>query len=156
MDAVIIISPPAGAPNRGLVLTRAEVQAAPGLPAAPCRRATRSRVPPPSRWTLARAEVIVSTSPVPKTPWPVSYFQERVSMLPPAGPLNSSAQTCFQGPFVPPRAGADELGAGASGWDEPAPPEQPTLTTTGRMPKIAATDRNRLFKVRVRRLTPLN
>jgi len=47
------------------------------------------------------AEVIVSTSSVPNTPWPVSNFQERVSMPPPAWPLNSSDQTCFQGPFVP-------------------------------------------------------
>ena len=36
---------------------------------------TISRVPFPSRWTLAASLVVRSTSPVPKIPWPLSYFQ---------------------------------------------------------------------------------
>ena len=45
MDAVTIISPPAGASNSLLVLIRPEVHAAPLLPAAPCPSTIRSRLP---------------------------------------------------------------------------------------------------------------
>jgi hypothetical protein len=46
---------------------------------------------------LKRDEVIVSISPVPKVPWPVSKFH-RLGLTPlSAEPLKSSAQTCFQG-----------------------------------------------------------
>ena len=53
-----------------------------------------SRLPCPSRWTLAVELVIFSTSPVPNIPWPVSYFQLAVLTPCPAGPLNVSDQTC--------------------------------------------------------------
>jgi hypothetical protein len=38
-----------------------------------------------------------STSPVPKTPWPVLNFQLAVSILPFAGPLKGSDQASRQG-----------------------------------------------------------
>jgi hypothetical protein len=62
IDAVTIISPPTGAPNSWLVVTLAEVHAEPGLPDAPWPRATRSRLPCPSRWILDTAEVIRAQS----------------------------------------------------------------------------------------------
>src|ERR1700749_2264895 len=97
MDAVTIISPPAGAPNSLLVLIRPEVHAASLLPAAPCPRTMMSRLPRPSRCTLYGDDVIVSISPVPKLPRPVSKFQLPTLKVLSAGPLKSSAQTSLHG-----------------------------------------------------------
>src|ERR1039457_460372 len=96
MEALMIISPPAGASNWALVVwIRPEVQVGPFF------RATMSRLPFPSRWTLAGRLVVCSTSPVPKiAPCPLSYFQwPEWTALPPllVGPLKLSDHAVFHG-----------------------------------------------------------
>src|SRR3954454_19010211 len=59
----------------------------------PWPSAVMSRLPRPSRWALAVELVIVSISPVPKTPWPVLYFHTRGLTPVPARPLKLSDQT---------------------------------------------------------------
>jgi hypothetical protein len=93
IEALMIISPPTGASNRALVICiRPEVQDEPLF------RATMSRLPFPSRWTLTGRLVVCSTSPVPKiAPCPLTYFQLTVLTPLPAGPLRLSDHTVFHG-----------------------------------------------------------
>src|SRR5579883_2508940 len=90
MLAVTSSLPPAGAPTLAeVVWTRPEVQ----LP--PLFRAVMSRLPLPSRWTLDVELVMFSISPVPQTPWPVSYCHWPSIPLP-EPPLKSSLNTVVQ------------------------------------------------------------
>src|ERR1700689_5546300 len=134
MDAVTIISPPAGASNELLwVWIRLEVQFEVASFAAPRPRATRSRSPWPSRWALAVESVMASTSPVPKIPRPVSYFQTLVSRPLPAVPLKSAEKTFFHG--APPAAAAEGLPLAAG-----AEAEQPASTMSAPTPTIRKRD----------------
>ena len=87
MDAMTRNSPPAAALNSCRVWMRPEVQRP------PWRRAVISRFPLPSRWTFSSESVMVSISPVPKMPWPVSYFQFAALGAWPATPEKESCQT---------------------------------------------------------------
>src|SRR3954463_3953979 len=111
-------TPPGGAPNvAAWVSIRPEVQLVPG--SVPLCRARRTRLPVPSRKTLAALFVMVSISPVPKLlPGPVSYFQAAVSTPDPAAPLNSSLQV-----RVKPAGGA-----GAAAWAGAEPARVATAT----------------------------
>src|SRR6266566_4877119 len=83
-------SPPAGAPTMApLVWMRPDVHELPDPSAVICMS------PLPSRWVLAVEFVIVSISPVPKTPVPVSCTQVPDGALP-AAPLKSSLKTVVQ------------------------------------------------------------
>src|SRR5882757_6781180 len=87
MDAVTSSSPPAGAPTMApLVWMRPDVHELPDPFAVICRS------PAPSRWVLAVELVIVSISPVPKTPVPVSCTHCPDGALP-AAPAKSSLKT---------------------------------------------------------------
>ena len=86
-------------------------------------------------------EVMVSTSPVPKIPRPVSNLHRPVLTLPSAGPLKLSAQTCFHG-------GAGRVFEAGSAADE-----QPALTRAGRTLSQAASRRSR-HKAPVRSALP--
>src|SRR5258708_716500 len=90
MDAVTSSWPPAGAPTFALVVwTRPEVQLLP-LPSA-----VMSRWPLPSWCTFEVEFVMFSISPVPQTPWPVSYIHCE-SMPLPAPPEKLSLNTVDQ------------------------------------------------------------
>src|SRR5258708_23207104 len=103
MDAVTSSSPPAGAPTMApLVWMRPDVHELPDPLAVICR------LPAPSRWVLAVEFVIVSISPVPKTPVPVSWIQVPDGALP-APPLKSSLKT-----VVKPASGAGPADGGAA------------------------------------------
>ena len=54
-----------------------------------------SRSPWPSRWALAVELVMASTSPVPKIPRPVSYFQTAAFRPLPAAPPKVAEKVCF-------------------------------------------------------------
>src|SRR3954452_8397926 len=115
-------TPPGGAPNvAAWVSIRPEVQPVPG--SVPLCRARRTRLPVPSRKTLAGLFVMVSISPVPKLlPGPVSYFQAPASTPDPAAPLNSSLQV-----RVKPAGGA-----GAAAWAGAEPARVATATVPAR------------------------
>lgn len=74
-----------------------------------------SRFPWPSKWTLLVELVMVSISPVPKTPVPVLYFHTDGSTPLPAAPVKVSVQTRVHpgppGPPGPAACTADEAAA---------------------------------------------
>lgn len=114
-----------------------------------------SRAPCPSRWMLFRDDVFVSTSPVPKIPWPELNSQLLVLMLLLAGPLKVSAQTSFHG--GPSGDEVDAVGAaavdvGADVVDVDAE-EQPRPVRTVRAPSPAARRRDQSEAI-VRSLAP--
>src|SRR4051812_5316484 len=129
-------TPPGGAPNvAAWVSIRPEVQPVPG--SVPLCRARRTRLPVPSRKTLAALFVMVSISPVPKLlPGPVSYFQAAVSTPDPAAPLNSSLQV-----RVKPAGGA---GVAAWAGAEPASGATATVPVRRRVADSSARRRGRL------------
>src|SRR5690242_14671465 len=126
MDASIMTTPPAGAPNvAALVSIRPDVQPAVGL--VPECSARSTRWPAPSWNTFEVLLVMVSISPVPKLlPGPVSYFQVPVFTPVPEAPLNSSLQV-----RVKPAggAGAAAATAGAAAMPDCPIPDVPAEAT---------------------------
>lgn len=85
--------------------------------------------------------MFVSTSPVPKIPWPVLNSQSLVLTLLFTGPLKLSDQTCFHG--TPGWAGLVVLAGVVLADGVSADDEQPRLTKTASVPSPAASRRNR-------------
>src|SRR5262249_17489173 len=88
------------------------------------------RFPWPSKWTLLGESVMVSISPVPKTPVPVLYFHADRSTPLPTAPSKVSVQT-FVHPAPPGRPGPSACPAGeAAACDIATATAQATTTAT--------------------------